>query len=195
MESLKLNLKKARKLEAKINKYVEQQARISSEVSLPASLALGEILSKTENAAETFLSNMRQLEKLILLRSSIRMSIAEKNEIAGINYKISLRAGLCSMIENVFSPLSKVTPRPEIGILEAELADAKKVSENPNRFGMSRITVNLFNKEKVEEFKNNLYEAQKRLENLDDEISSLNLGSHITLTAEEVDLLKGLRLI
>jgi hypothetical protein len=184
-----LNLRKARKLEAKIQKAADALS-LSQAIKVRALASPEERALALSKARDEYNAALKNQKELIMARFSIRDAIADANARSGINSLMAQR-------ELVQALLAKSTAGVDsLDLAEAEdRANAKKKSleggEN-NSYGETSVTITLpvSSKEDVESFKKSDQALKKQLEDIEDELSQKNLGSAITLSDENVSLLQ-----
>lgn len=190
---MKLNLKKSRKLENEISKFMETLVfNKTCEVRIKATLE--EIQKDLKKEAESLKDKMLLKTKLRTIRYKIREEIGKLNEIKGIN-KLMIEK---NMIEE---ELSDVNTLLGFEIMESELdimdkkESLEKKGEDILRRSKTKMDLNVLTKSQKESLENNRLNLKKRLERVEDNLSKKNLGTSITLTKLDKELLSSLKLI
>lgn len=188
---MKLNLRKARKLETKIKSYVD-----SNDISYGFRVRIKEspdkVVQSREEARQKLISDITDLEQLIELRYSIRTSIGTANESTGINRLISQRA----MLESKYK-FFKNDSMSFIGkgvVTDEEIKDTLEFKlNNPSTgYGSDKVTTEfLALKDKDLDTRDGIRKSIKReLEDIDDKLSASNLSTTIELGINQIALLK-----
>lgn len=195
---MQLNLRKARKLEAKIAKHVEN-ARLKTEVSIRAKASITEATSQRQEAAVKLVKDLNDLVQLNEVRYSIRSQIANANQGVGINALMTQREQLKAKAQ-ILQKLAQA----ELAVSTEELQDilettAKALDKGETRgYGRNtEVTVNIsVITEDVRKAVNEEIKATiKGLEDVEDELAQKNLGAKVTLSDEQVALLKASALV
>ena len=197
-----LNLRKARKLEVKIQTYLE-----TNELQSSASVrTLGDATEASElvkAARTTSLKELANRNLLIDVRYSIRRSIEQKNEESGINALLNDKV----LTERKMKELDKISG--ESSFTEAELGDqltayAKILNTGAvesDRWGEKKsapkttFEVPVFSKKDLNSFAITKNDFQRRLEQIDDELSLKNLQTKVVISEDNIKLLESHRLI
>lgn len=188
---MKLNLRKARKLEEKIRKYVE-----SGDTSFNFRVRIKEdpekVVSERYTVRQKVLSDVQDLEKLIELRYTIRNNIGTNNETSGINSLISQRAMLESKYKFFKNDSLSFMGGPVVS--DDEIRDTLEIKVNaaPSKYGNTDVTAtfcaltdeDLDNREEIRKA------IKRELEDIDDKLSAKNLNTTIELDNNQVTLLK-----
>src|ERR1035437_2003621 len=192
-----LNLRKARKLEAKILAYANAMSLISAvKVRIMASEA--ERSNALSDGRHKFLSVVSTQKSLILARFNIRQSISDANQAVGINTLINKREGLQALLEKSTGTVDA------LDLNEAnDLAAAKKRSlesgESSSRSygGETSVTFTLpvALAHDVAGFNAHALSLKRQLEEIEDELSQKNLGAKVTLPDNTVKLLQSVGLL
>ncbi len=186
-----LNLRKARKLESKIEKHLAAaQLKGTVDVRIKSTLA-----DASEQVHQGSLKLTRDLEDLLSLntvRFDIRNQIANANQGVGINALMTQREMLKAKSE-VLTKLSSV----ELAPAEAQLGDLlegkqKQLEKGGDSYGRLLVTVDVGVVGEAERkvINDEITETVKALEDIEDQLAQKNLGAKITLGADAVTLLK-----
>lgn len=195
---MQLNLRKARKLEAKIAKYIES-AELKSETNVRAKANLSEATQKITDAGKTLIESLETLRKLNEVRYSIRSQIANANQGVGINALMTEREQLKSKSQ-ILQKLMNATTAPSTEEVQDILETTAKALDKGETRGYGRnteVTVNIsVITEDVRKAVNEEIKATiKGLEDVEDELAQKNLGAKVTLSDEQVALLKASALV
>lgn len=195
---MQLNLRKARKLEAKIAKHIET-TELATEVAVRAKSSLADALAARTAASTKLVGDLESLNQLNELRYSIRSQIANANQGVGINALMTQREQLKSKVK-ILQKLSTA----QLAVSEEELQDvldttAKALEKGDTRgYGM-RTDVKVNTSSVLEESRKainaQIQATVKGLEDVEDELAQKNLGAKVNLSDEQVALLKASALI
>lgn len=189
---MQLNLRKARKLEAKIAKHIET-TELQTEVGIRAKSSLIEATAKRQEASVKLVSDLNNLVQLNELRYSIRSQIANANQGVGINALMTQREQLKSKVK-ILQKLATA----QVAVSEEELQDVldttAKALEKGDTRGYGRMTDVKVNTSAVLEHSRLAINAEiqatiKGLEDVEDELAQKNLGAKVSLSDEQVTLL------
>lgn len=180
-----LNLKNARKLEAKINSYLTENS-IPDVVSVRAMGDLVDAKKVISEAREIVLKLITERKKLIYARFVIRRQISVANEVSGINELISERVILKAAIQDRKSYTSL---QPGDTSLRDQIILAARKSER-SEYASATFNVGILTQEDIDGFKIYIADGLKRIETIEDDISSKNLSNKIVLCEDVEKLLK-----
>lgn len=195
---MQLNLRKARKLEAKIAKHIDN-VELKADTAIRAKSVLTDAVSKQNQAGSSLLTGLETLRKLNEVRYSIRSQIANANQGVGINALMTEREQLKSKVQ-ILNKLKDASLAPSEAELQDILETTAKALDKGETRGYGRnteVTVNVsVITEPVrasihEEIRNTI----KGLEDVEDELAQKNLGAKVTLSEEQVTLLKASALV
>lgn len=186
-----LNLRKARKLEGKIEKHLAAaQIKGTVDVRIKSSLE-----DASEQVYQGSLKLTRDLEDLLSLnniRFEIRKAIASVNELNGINSLMNEREMLKARAE-VLSKLASVEMSPA----KAQLGDLlegkqKQLEKGGDSYGRLLVTVDVgvVGEAERQVINGEITDTVKALEDIEDQLAQKNLGAKITLGTMAVTLLK-----
>ena len=195
---MQLNLRKARKLEAKIAKHIET-TELQTEVGIRAKASLADAIAARTSASSKLVSDLNALTKLNELRYSIRSQIANANQGVGINALMTQREQLKSKVK-ILSKLATAEMAVSTEELQDVLETTAKALEKGDTRGYGRITDVKVNTSAVLEHSRQAINTEiqatiKGLEDVEDELAQKNLGAKVTLSEEQVALLKASALI
>lgn len=191
-----LNLRKARKLESKIQNLItglkcELQTSGSVRVNADVQTEILPLLVSTRNAFFTYLEN---IQGLIDARFAIRGLISDTNETSGVSAaileKVTLenKVSIINGILNDFEVLDKET-------LEDDSQRHKTFLANGDRFSRSTFETNFLLASDEVELKKKQTEYSKQIEKLEDELLAFNYSVKITLSQDIVTLLQSNNLL
>ena len=195
---MQLNLRKARKLEAKIAKHIET-VNLNTEVSIRAKSSLIEATAKRQEASVKLVSDLNSLVQLNELRYSIRSQIANANQGVGINALMTQREQLKAKVK-ILSKLATAEMAVSTEELQDVLETTAKALEKGDTRGYGRMTDVKVNTSAVLEHSRQAINTEiqatvKGLEDVEDELAQKNLGAKVTLSDEQIALLKASALI
>lgn len=194
---MQLNLRKARKLEQKIQKHIDAQTFNShSEVRVKGTVE--QALRQIEVDKKIFVQDMQQLNALLELRFNIRSRIGTANTTLGINTLM----GSKELLEAKRKLLVKATANPGLGRQlattpsEANLDDLLKaragiLDRSTSEYGVTpTVSVPVFSQSEIDAFEQSGRTIIQQQEDIEDQLSQKNIGGTVSLTADEVTLLK-----
>ena len=195
---MQLNLRKARKLEAKIAKHIET-TELQTEVGIRAKSTLLEATAKRQEASVKLVTDLQGLVQLNELRYSIRSQIANANQGVGINALMTQREQLKSKVK-ILSKLAAA----QTAVSTEELQDvlettAKALDKGDTRgYGLRtdvKVSTSAVLDHSRQTINTEIVATVKGLEDVEDELAQKNLGAKVTLSEEQVALLKAQALI
>lgn len=195
---MQLNLRKARKLEAKIAKHIET-VNLQTEVSIRAKSDLNTAVNLRQEASAKLVNDLNGLVQLNELRYSIRSQIANANQGVGINALMTQREQLKSKVK-ILSKLATAEMAVSTEELQDVLETTAKALEKGDTRGYGRMTDVKVNTSAVLEqsrqaINTEIQATVKGLEDVEDELAQKNLGAKVTLSEEQIALLKASALI
>ena len=191
---MELSLRKARKLEAKIQKFADSLP-LNSSVKVRALATTEERAAALESARKIYVQTVEVQEKLILARFAIRNAISVANSAEGINALMAKRESIQALLAKSVSGLES------LDLAEAEdMANAKKNSLEKgegHRYSEASVTITLpvTIKEDLESFRKKDSDLKKTLEDVEDQLSQKNLAIKIVLEKDIVSLLQAADLL
>jgi hypothetical protein len=189
---MELNLKKARKLDAKIQKHLDTNS-VSTLVNIRVRGTFEDAKAVVTKGNEEVRENLHERFDLLDIRFDIRRQIEKQNEASGIHELMNKRALILKSIEE----LDKMSGE---ALSDEELADKLKVAQdnlaNPDSYD-SRTTlhVHVFSEAELEEFADRKANLQRKIEDIDDEITAKNAAHKIKLSDDSLKLLQSKRLV
>lgn len=182
-----LNLRKARKLEQKIQSHVDSM-KLNSEVSVRA---LSDAISRKQTldqARQEFLAEGQKQQDLIKARFEIRRLIGNANQTTGINDLMNQR----EMLQELLAKSSAKVSTVDLAQLEDEVILVQnQVSKGTERYG-TKVSVNsaVSTDSDIQLFKKEESDVKNQLEDVEDQLSQKNLGVTITLSDDVTSLLQ-----
>ena len=189
---MELNLRKSRKLEQKIGRYLDKKT-LKLTVTVRAKSELTDAVTALNLASDKLLSDLNVNIALNDLRSVIRASIGQVNSSTGVNDLMAQREGFKNRIALLEITKDANTAPDQSELQDLLIAKVKNMEVgNTNRFSDPGVTVEVNTMTSI--VKNNIEvlinETTKQLESLEDQLAQKNLGTTITLTDEQVNLLQ-----
>lgn len=185
---MELNLRKARKLEAKIADAIAKTT-LSSAIKVRILSSDEEREQELSRARSAFLAQIENRDALVKARFWIRKTIGQANATTGINDLISLREEALAYLSNSTASVDALNVR--------ELRDLAQSKKNRLERGDSSryddgvtFAVSVANEEDIVSFKKKDLKFKKELEDLEDQLAQKNLGVKVTLPPIILELLK-----
>ena len=194
---MQLNLRKARKLEQKIQKYIDAQNFNShSEVRIKGTVE--QALRQIDVDKKIFLQDLQQLNALLELRFNIRNRISQANTTLGIvglmNTKELLEAKRKLLVKSTSNPglgRQLATTPDEASLDDLLKARAGVLDRSTSEYGIAAtISVPVFSQSDVDAFEQQGRAIMQAQEDIEDQLSQKNIGGTVSLTTDEVTLLK-----
>lgn len=188
---MELNLKKARKLEASIQKHLDKG--FDTTVKIRINDTLDEARKTLNEAAQAKSKELIDRIKLLNARYDIRRQIEAKNESSGINSLLNEKV----LIEKEISEYGSITGgAPNVKELEDEMKLGLEQMKNPNSYGAkSTIMVQVFDQNFETAMQDEVHGKRKLIETIEDKIVEKNLTNKIKLNAGTIELLRTKRLL
>lgn len=193
---MQLNLRKARKLEGKIAKHIES-ATLKGEATVRIKGSVSDALIKIQATGQELLKDLETLRKLNEVRYDIRSQIAIANQGTGINALMTQREQLKAKSQLLMKLMNvELAPSTE-EVADLLAAKAVILDKGGDRYGSQEVTVKVpVVSEPVRLAINDEIKATvKGLEDVEDELAQKNLGAKVSLSEENVALLKASALI
>lgn len=193
---MELNLKKVRKLESKIQEYLTE-VDISSCASVRSSSSLEEAKKSIEDKKTEFLKNFINRENLLKVRYQLRRQIEQKNEESGINSLMNLKVLTEKLIEQLDS-VQKNDSFSDEELKDQLTAHSKLIGEDSVfRKNFVKTSFEVFTLTKVdhENLKTRKINYKKSLEEIEDNLSLLNVSTKIVLSEDILKILKEHKLL
>lgn len=191
---MELNLRKARKLESKISKHINQlrgQLNPDKSVRINADIKT-EVLPELIQARQDFLNMVENINQLIEARFLIRRYIGEANESSGINSNINNKV----VLEHKLSAISAINFDKVLNSKELEdestVLRTHMTSGNAHHFGGvdTSFSANFLEPADSDTFKTNKTKLVKEIEEIEDKLLELNYNTKIKLGNDLVTLLQ-----
>lgn len=201
---MELNLRKARKLESKIQSHLDATSLdVTTSVRLLGTL--DEAKKTVEDSKSEALKGLLTRETLLRLRYDIRRQIEEKNEVSGINKLINEKV-VTDKLYRELSSLSTSSAFSEIELedqLKANSAHLGMTTDETDIFSRrpknstvkTTIKISVLNKTDLENLESKKADYKKALEDLEDSINQKNLSNNVVLSEDTTKLLQSYRLI
>lgn len=193
---MELNLRKARKLEAKIKTFLDQ-TNLEHQVAVRIKGDAVEAAAKIQAATDKLAADLDLHTKLNELRFAIRKGIADVNQHVGINALMNQREHLQAKLQL----LGKLA-ESEVAHGANELQDllkntATSIEQGTNHYGQSLVHVitSAVTKDVKDSVKSGIASLKKDLEDLEDELAQKNIGAKIIVEDSSVNLLKSAGLL
>jgi hypothetical protein len=199
---MELNLKKSRKLENKINEYLDDK-KLEFEASVRSLSTLEEAKGSLDLKKSEFLKRLVDRENLLKTRFSIRRKIEIKNEESGVNALINMKVLTLKMISDLDSlPKSYLSSEQELSdLLKAHSLNFQNGSlEKNNIFSRNSniktsFEVNFLSMQDLENLNTRKLKYKKSIEEIEDKISELNMTQKIDIADDMVKLLESHKLL
>lgn len=193
---MELNLRKARKLEGKIQSHLDE-SRITAHASIRVLGTIDEAKAAQAEARKEALAKLPEREALLKARYDIRRQIEIKNESIGINKLINEKVLLDKLVQD--QTANSFVPGPE-GLafddqFNLQLAQYNAPTDSYNRHKQSAFMVNALAKADTEAFVVKRLGYKKAIELIEDQIGEKNIVGKVTLTEDTVKLLQSSGLI
>lgn len=195
---MEMNLRKARKLEAKIAKHIEE-TQLQTEVGIRAKSTLLDATNKRQEASVKLVQDLNTLVELNTVRYSIRSQIANANQGVGINALMTEREQLKSKA-NILKKLANAQLASSAEELQDVLETTAKALEKGETRGYGRntdvnVNVSVVLESSRQAINEEITATIKGLEDVEDQLAQKNLGAKVTLSDEQVALLKASALV
>ncbi|MDB4330281.1 hypothetical protein N9948_00995 [bacterium] len=199
---MELNLRKARKLEVKIQTYLDTKA-LETEASVRTLGQAPEAQERVEAIRADSLRELTERNQLLDVRYGVRREIEKKNEESGINALLNDKI-LTERKFKVFDGLQG-TPSYTTTELGDQLKAYSKVLDTgaveTDRWGEAKsapktsFSVPVFSSDDLENFEVTKTDFQRRLDKIDDDLSLKNLQTKVVLSEDNSKLLQSHRLL
>ncbi len=193
---MKMNLKKARKLESKIDLLINDERPVSSE-RVRINAAMTDIELKILQGRQKLLEEVDNKQKLIELRFKIRRLIAVANEQSGVSGFIADKVMLAAKkrLVNIYLSQEVGYDKEELDdVIEQQRTELKKEGSFM-RSKSALAEVHVLTEANMDTFKESKLTIEKQIEELDDKLAELNYLTKIELEQADIDLLKLNKLI
>lgn len=187
---METNLRKARKLEAKIPHAIAKHSGTES-LEVLASTSSEEALNELASARSKLQEQLSNNLQLVEARYSIRRKIEQANEATGINQLINAREAINTKIAYL-GILEGLTVASERELLDKLAHKVKQLDKGEHSYGASTVSVSsgIISKLEKEALLSQVDSLKKELEDIEEQLVQKNVGVKITLSAGEVELLQ-----
>lgn len=187
---MEINLRKARKIEAKISQVAAKQAALEFNLSILASSTDEEAVNELVSAKARLTEQIQNSLTLTEARYSIRRKIEQANEGVGINELMNRREQIQSKLAyyNTIEGLETCSQREMLDLLSAKRKAIEK--GNDNFYGKVHISVQTLSDDEKSALSGQAVNLRRELEDIEEQLIQKNVGAKITLSAEEVALLQ-----
>jgi|ERR1035437_329433 hypothetical protein len=191
-----LNLRKARKLEAKILAYANAMS-LTSAVKVRIMANEEERSDALSAGRSKFLSDVSTQKSLILARFNIRQAISDANQAVGINALINKREGIQALLEKSTGTVDALDYKEATDLADAKKRSLESGDSSRQLYGETSVTFTLpvALAHDVAGFKAHELSLKRQLEEIEDELSQKNLGAKVTLPDNTVKLLQSVGLL
>jgi len=187
---MKINLKKARKLEAKIYATIQGE-KIETEERVRINAAITDIELKLLSGKKRVLEEIKNKQSLIELRYKIRRLIAEANEQSGVSSLINDKVMLeqqKTLLNTYISDCVGYTSEELGDVIDQEVKEMNKEgSFMRSKSALTNLAVLM--EEDMEQFKDGRLAIIKKIEDIDDKLAELNYTTKIEIEKDDIDLL------
>lgn len=187
---MELNLRKARKLEAKIQGFINQKkSELNTIASIRVNVDTSSINTLVDASRQEFFENYKLVNDLILVRQEIRDLIAAANFNTGIDNLISNKVLLETKLQllNQFTNIETFKQED----LEDTLALYKKQLEGgSSHYARTNANYYFLNQVDKDKFRTDRQNTQKEIEGLEDKLAELNYSSKVRLNSTTTKLLQ-----
>lgn len=186
---MQINLRKARKLESLIASHTGIDTKFTS-ISVLASTNDEEATNLLVSAKAALQEQNQNILKLIEVHYSIRRKIELANEAVGINAKINEREVLKKKIAYLeqLAEMSTCETKEMLDLLSAKRA---VLAKGDNSFyGKVSVEISTMTAQEQEALEAQAASLKKQLEDVEEELLQKNVGAKITLSADEVAVLR-----
>lgn len=192
---MEINLRKSRKLEAKINTYVEAMD-LKTAIKVRALASTEERAAALASARINYLGDLGIQRALIKARFQIRGQISTANQNVGINALIGKREEITALLSKSNAGVDTLDVA-ELEDLASTKAKSLSNGGDSRAYGESTVTITVpvSTNEDLKAFKSLASDLKKELEDIEDQLSQKNLGATITLDNDTVALLQSVGLL
>ena len=180
---MKLNLRQAHDLQNRINSTVKE---LQDEMELSVDLFYeGDPVGTLSNKSNRAMSDLETIQKLLMIKSSVRAQVAKQNADVGIDERLSQIACLTRMIE-VYERAMSRGMRQDLHAVKERLASRREAHkanpDNGDRYSCSDCyNVEVFDKKDHSEIKDRIKSFRREIRELNEQVLALNVNSFIAL--------------
>lgn len=187
---MEINLRKARKLEAKINQAATKQSALEFSLSILASSTDEEAINELTSAKSRLQEQIQNILKLTEVRYSIRRKIEKANEGVGINQLMNRREEIQSKLAfyNTIEGMDTCSQREMLDLLSAKRNNLEKGTDS--FYGKVDVTVQTLSEEEKNALTGQAVSLRRELEDIEEQLIQKNVGAKVTLSEDEVALLQ-----
>ena len=189
---MQVNLRKARQIEALLNKHYNTDIECSLQYSIYGKLTVDILDISIESGIEEFDDAIDELRNINASIFEIRSLIPHANETSGINSYIAERAKYKNFLTrlNQFKYVQPIQKTDEIfSKIEAKLSG---VGINSMRTNDDEVTISKCSRDQLGIIKQDIADCKQIIVNMDDAILEQNVATKIVLSEEIVRLLRQL---
>ena len=184
---MKISLRKAHALQSEIESVISDLF-MNSDATIDQ--LSGDIADSLNKARTEFLEKFNERNRLTTIRYIIRTLVSDASNAVRINEYLSKVAATDRLIQ-YYHLLSLSKPNDfTVEKLTEELAYVVEKSKTSTSYIPTDIRVNVFDKQKIDEFKIQLSELKKEKREYQDTLLELNISTQIELSNQIVDVLK-----
>ena len=185
---MEINLRKARKLEAKIQKAITGN-NTELTVEVLASSTDAQAIDEVASAKARLQDQAQNSLKLLETRFSIRRKIEQANEAVGINLLMNQRESINAKLA-FYGILSGLDTCSQQEMLDLLAAKRKHLEKGDSFYGKVNVPVSVVSKTEKEALLAQRDQLLKDLEDVEENLIQKNVGAKVTLSADEVSLLQ-----
>lgn len=189
-----LNLRKARKLEAKIGTTINtKRGELNTNSTIRVNLENTEINNVVLEARNTFFDDLKLINNLVEARQEIRDLIGKANFETGVDDLISNKV----LLENKLQILNNLGDLDVFNQEETEdsLTLGKKQLELGGHYARPYTSLNFFSQIDIDKIRTDKQTFTKQIEGLEDRLAELNYSSKVRLSSPTTKLLQDNNLI
>lgn len=191
-----LNLRKARKLEAKINAFIQtKKGELSTTCLIRVNeneSAIGDVALAARNK---FFDELNIVNNLLTTRQDIRNAIADANFNVGIDLLIAQKVLLEAKV-GLLNDYTKIDVFDVLGTKDSMLLNRKQQeSERTSVYARTVLNANALSQIDKDKIIADRTKAQREIEEKEDKLAELNYSTKITLDAAVIKLLQDNNLI
>lgn len=182
---MKISLRKANAIQTSINDAVRA-------LSFETTVRINEFENPEQKISEARAEFNRNLDRKIdldLVLYSIRKSVGAANHTSGIDGRLADVARIEKQIQ-LLTGFSKERVRESASVISGKLEKIKARKEDSFYGREAEIATSIFDRADVTKFKESLSALRKEKQRIQDEILELNVRTEITLSDDEVAILK-----
>lgn len=183
---MKLSLKKVRRIEKAISRGLLQDVPLQIEVNVFEDV--GDLEATLRQSEDTMVTNLETSNALIALKYELRKMIDSLNQSTGISTLMAEKAEAQEKINLLSYVLSRGTRSGTIQALSAKLR-SMSASDMGSYRGSDILPITILTQDQEQQIEKQLQAIRRSSESIQDQLDSLNLGTEVTLSQKQVDLL------